>query len=112
MKRLVTRFPDDVGAELDRLIPNGGKNAFIVKAVREILLLEDERQAEHRQAEFQRQIENHRPIAESIVDGLLKASNVDLGMWLVAHGDADGALIKAVLMVADERGWPEAQGEK
>ena len=102
MKQYLIRLPDDVAVEFEEAVPKGQRSAFVATAVRGLLLLEADREAERQRVEFDKRVEEFKPVATAIVDGL-EAASTGLGEWLVSTG-TDGPLLVAVLRVARERG--------
>ena len=57
MKKMLIRLPDDVAAGLETYVQSGQRTAFVVEAVRGLLLLAEEREAERRSVEHAKRVE-------------------------------------------------------
>ena len=109
MKKMLIRLPDDVAAGLETYVQSGQRTAFVVEAVRGLLLLAEEREAERRSVEHAKRVEEAKELAPRILDGL-EAAGTPVDQWIV-EGKYDAPLLVEVVRLAQERREAEGAGE-
>ena len=110
MKKMLIRLPDDVAAGLETYVQSGQRTAFVVEAVRGLLLLEEEREEERRRIEWAKRVEEAKELAPHIIDGL-EAAGTHVDRWLVEGKHDGGPLMVEVIRLWHERREAGGAGE-
>ena len=110
MKKMLIRLPDDVAAGLETYVQSGQRTAFVVEAVRRLLLLEEEREAARRSDEHAKRVEEAKEFAPRILDGL-EAAGTPVDQWIVEGKHDGGPLMGEVIRLWRERREAGGAGE-